>query len=140
MASLAMIGLGTTYEIEDSPAGTGTFTALAEVFSVTFPAGEADEIDVTSYDSTTREFIQGLKDYGSAELSLNWVPGGTTSTRLYELLASGEVVEHKITVNEMAYTFSGFVKTIAPEIPVDDRLTASVTVRVSGEVVESVAA
>lgn len=140
MASSAMIGLGTVYAIEDSPAGSNAFTPLAEVFGVTFPAGEADEIDVTHYASTSREFIQGLKDYGTADLSINWVPGGVTSTRLYGLLASGEVLKHRITVNAKTYTFEGFVKTIAPEIPVDDRMTATITVRVSGDVVEGDAA
>lgn len=141
--SNAMIGYGTVYEIEDSPAGTDTFTAMAEVSAVAFPDVQVEEVDVTHFESPGkfREFIAGLQDGGDAGFTINWVAGDATSDRIFELKASGEVVKHRITLpNDVTFTFPGFVKGFTPDVPIDGKISAEVTIRVAGEMVEGAAA
>ena len=65
---------------------------LAHITSIGEQASEAEEIDVTTLDSPNRakEFIQGAKDAGSIEVSLNNCFDGQVEA-LKAVYASGEV-------------------------------------------------
>ena len=126
-------------------AGGTSYTAVGQVRSVKPPMIENDEIDVTTHDSSGgfREFIAApLKDGGEVELELVWDPalashknasGGllyaanqvppTVATWTLILPDSGSTV----------WAFSGFVKKFEPgELAIDNEMTATVTIRVSG--------
>lgn len=134
--SEAMIGYDTRFAIETSP-GSGMYVELEEVFEVTPPSSTISKVDVTSFKSPgrRREFIPGLTENGAASLNMNFVPGSASDLRIEELRASGQVLSMRITYpNGVTVTFDGFVEEYSPAVPVDDRLTASVSLSVTGEI------
>ena len=131
----AKIGYGTTYEIWDAGSSPPAFVEISEVFSVTPGAPAADRIDATHFQSPNRrrEYIPGLIDSGEASFEINWVPGNASDLLIRDLMDSGETVEHRITFPGGArVTFDASIIGYEKEIPVDDRMTATITVAVSG--------
>lgn len=129
----ASIGYGTKYEIFDPTAEE--FVEVAEVFNVTPGEATADRIDATHYQSPDRrrEYISGLIDSGEASIELNWVPGSDTDVLLRDLFTSGAKVEHRVTFpNDVTLTYEASIIGYSKAIPVDDRMTATITVAVSG--------
>lgn len=131
----ASIGYGTKYSIWDASLTTPAFVEIAEVIGVTPGEATADRIDATHMQSPgrRREYIAGLIDNGEASFEINWVPGSATDELLRGLMASGAVVQHQIEFpNGVTVTYDAAIIGYAKEIPVDDRMTATITVAVSG--------
>jgi hypothetical protein len=135
----ARIGYGTKYEIWDASLATPAFVEVAEVINVTPGEATADRIDATHMQSPNRrrEYISGLIDNGEASFEINWVPGSATDELLRALFDSGETVEHRITFPgpspRVTVTFDASLIGYSKAIPIDDRMTATITVAVSGE-------
>jgi predicted secreted protein len=131
----AAIGYMTKYEIWDAGASPAAFVEVDEVFNVTPGEATADRIDVTHYQSPDRrrEYISGLIDSGEASFEMNFVPGGESDLLVRDLFTSGDTVEHRITFpNGVRVTYDASIIGYSKSIPVDDRMTATVTVAVSG--------
>ena len=138
--SNAAIGYGTTIAISTN--GGTTFTDVAEVFSITPPSDTVDTVDVTHMASpnATREFVLGLRDPGEASFEMNFVPGSAADTLLQTIRDSRQTVSCRITFpNDATWTFSGILTGYEPEVPVDDRMTATVTFKVTGSVLAEAA-
>lgn len=134
----ASIGYGLTYGIE-ATAGGGTYVALAEVFDCTPPNVTVDQVEATHYGSAgrSREYIPALNDNGEASLSMNYVPGSVSDLRILALKTAGTVLAHKITFPNGVYiTYQAFVIGYETAIPLDDRMTANVTVKITGAVTQ----
>ncbi|MCK8780561.1 phage tail protein [Rhizobium sp. NTR19] len=131
----ARIGYGTKYAIWDADADPAAFAEIAEVFSVTPGAASADRIDATHMQSPgrRREYIAGLIDNGEASFEINYIPGSDTDILLRTLMDSGQTVQHRITFpNGVTVTYDASIIGYEKSIPVDDRMTATITVAVSG--------
>jgi len=140
MTTQADIGIGTTFEMATLAAPT-VFTFISEIFNLTPPAFTDSTIDVTNFDSlnNTREFIAGLTEPGSASFEMNYVPGSASD--IYLLDHAGETMVCRITFpNGVAITFNGVRENYEPQVPVDDRMTANVSFKVSGDPVQAAAA
>lgn len=138
--SEAMIGYGARFLIEsdDSP---GQFYDLGEVFNITPPSSAVDQIDVTHMQSPNRrrEFIRGLIDSGECSFEMNYVPGSDGDIRLNEILdtPADESAAKNCRIiypNNIVHTFLGELTGYEPTIPTDDKMTATVTFKVSGTV------
>lgn len=132
----ARIGYGTKYRIWDSTLTVPAFVEIAEVINVTPGAATADRIDATHMQSPgrRREYIAGLIDTGEASFEINWVPGNGTDELLRRLMSSGAVEQHEIEFpNGVTVTYDAALTGYEKDIPVDDRMTATITVAVSGE-------
>lgn len=138
--SEAMLGYGSRFliETEDSP---DIFVDLAEVFNITPPSAAVDQVDVTHMQSPDRrrEFIDGLIDGGECSFEMNYIPGSTSDDRLNEILDTpvGESRRKRCRIiypNSIVHTFSGNLMTYEPTAPTDDKMTATVTFRVTGVV------
>lgn len=143
-ASAADIGYGSSFSIDraDSPL---VFDELAEVFSITPPSAAIDPIDVTHMQSPnrTREFVSGLNDPGECSLEMNYVPGSASDQILLAILALPIGVSRRRTCkivypNHITDSFSAELVNYEPTLPVDDRMTATVTFKVSGIVTRSI--
>jgi predicted secreted protein len=140
--TLARIGYDTKFAIENA-VGSGVYVELAEVFSVTPPSGTIDQIDATHMQSPdrTREFIPGLKDAGSASCEMNYLPNSATDQLLMLLSVNGEKRSMRITYpNGVTVTFPASVESYEQNIPLDDKMTAVVSLKVSGAVTIAAAA
>jgi predicted secreted protein len=99
-----------------------------------------DFIDVTSLDSTGgfREFITGFRDGGTVSLTMNF-----TRTSYDKMLSDFEDdTPHYYEIvlpdeDKTSFEFCGYVTELPLEIPTDDKITANVTIKVSGRVVKN---
>lgn len=128
-------GLGTTLEFEKAGSESanlviGNLTSIGEI------GADADEIDVTTLDSTGgyREFIPGFKDAGEVALSGYFVKG-KNHDKIIELFDSGEARNGIINFpSGTKITFPCFVKSykVGPE-EVDGAVGFSASLRVTGK-------
>lgn len=137
----ASIGYGSYFHISQD--NGDNWTAIAEVYDITPPSSTVDQIDATHMQSPNRnrEFIAGLSDPGSASFEMNFVPGSASDLKIQEIRASGEQVLCRITFpNSVTWKFTGQVESYEPAVPTEDKMTASVSFKVSGSTVATAAA
>lgn len=133
--STASIGYGTQFAISiDS--GT-TYTNLANVTSITPPSKSADIIDVTHMESPdqTREFLGGMINPGECSLEIDFDPSSATDVLLTGLDPQLKYPCRITFRNGTVWDFTGFLTAYEPEIPVDDKMTATVTFKITAPVV-----
>src|SRR4030095_5550675 len=142
-ASKASIGYGTRFMMESgsSPGNSPpTYVDMAEIKNVTPPNQQTDDVDVTHNQSPNRrrEFIAGLIDPGEASFEMNFVPNSTSDLRLQSLLTSGLVTKCRIMFpNNVKWDFLASVKGYEISSATEDAMAATVSLRVSGDVVSS---
>lgn len=147
MTTEARIGHGTLFEIlgmVGSPPAPG-WVRVAEVVSVTPPSLARDAVDATHTESPEkwREFIPGLRDGGEASIEMNFIPAGAGTERILQSFNSDDVASCRIIfpdgdadaspITATVWEFSGFITGFAPEAPVDGKMSATVTVKISGK-------
>jgi predicted secreted protein len=133
MASLAVAGVGTVF----SRWNGSSYVPLAEVNSITGPSMTRNFIDVTSLDSTGgyREFITGFRDAGTLSLKMNFT--AVSYLAMKADFESSIANQYQIALSDVAQTtleFDGLVTECPLEIPTDDKITANVTIKISGPV------
>lgn len=130
---MAKRALGTKLKI-----GTSNPVAVAGLTSIGGLELSADTIDVTTLDSDGgyREFIAGFKDAGEVSLEgyLELEPG-KGQKNLYDLYESGNVEDFKIEFpNDLgSWTFKGVVTGFSTGASLEDPLSFSATIKVSGQ-------
>jgi hypothetical protein len=128
---------GTTIGLGDA-ASPELYPAIAQVTSMSGPDGSASEIDVTNLSSTAKEFILGLKDEGSIQLSMIWDERLTSHAALRTLFGSGASNNFQIAdagSPTKYYTFPAFVSTLSMSTGVDEVQRADVNLRISSAIV-----
>lgn len=121
----------------------GELQEIAEVTSIGLPNPQQDDVDATHFKSPNRqrEFIPGLIDNGEIQFGTNYIAGSDSDTLITEAIQAGEVRDIVVAIPAGAtfqyFEFSGIVKGYEKEIPIDDKQTATLTVRVSGAVTQS---
>jgi len=115
------------------------FTTIANVTSISGPSRSRETIDVTAHDSEDgwMEFIGGLKDGGEVSLEINYDPGEAThdldddfddvDPRNYQIVILPD------TEDEYTWTFGGVLTELSDEFPYDDKMSRSMTVKISGK-------
>jgi len=137
----ASIGYGAEFEI--STDGGDTWSGVGEVMSITPPSDAIDIIDATHMASPdrTREFITGLRDPGECSFEMNFVPGSAGDTLLQAVRDAAVRVSCRITYNNaVIWTFSGILTGYEPTVPIDDKMTATVTFKVTSSYAVTAAA
>lgn len=128
----ASIGYGSTFAMAD-PATPTVFVDIAEVFNITPPSDTDDLVDATHMGSPnrTREFIPGLTDPGECAIEMNFVPGSAADTAIQAAKGTRKIC--RITFpNGVTWTFTGIRQGYEPAVPNEDKMTATVTFKVSG--------
>ena len=133
MSSNAFSGIGTIFNRWNG----SEWVAIAEINSISGPSSTRETIDVTTLDSTGgyREFISNLRDAGDVSLNMNF----TAAT--YELMKDDfeddDVQQYQIVLPDADGTtleFEGLVTELPIEIPLDDKVSGNITIKVSGQV------
>lgn len=136
MTTDASIGYGSKFAISTDDGVN--FTDLGEVSNITPPSDSIDVIDATHMQSpnATREFILGLNDPGTASFDMNFVPGSASDDLIQDVRAAREPVKCKITFpNNVTWTFDGVLTGYEPAVPNEDKMTATVSFKVTGSYV-----
>ena len=135
---MAISGHGTL--IARAPAATPTvFTTIAELNDVTPPELMRNEFDASTQDVNIDTYILGMLRRGGFKVSMNFLPSNATHdqlTGLYKALTTEPVPVDgwKITFPDATvWVMSGQVQAISPKAPVDGKLAADVSVRMTGK-------
>jgi hypothetical protein len=131
-ASAATSGFGATFAyLSTDPS---TYTSLAEVLSITPPSISVETIESThmASDDTFREYIAGLRDGGEVTVTMNYVE--SSATLLQTLVLAGSETFKITLAGGSTLGFSGIPTEFAiDDIAIDDKMTMSLTVKVSGK-------
>ncbi len=135
MSGLA--GFGTMFQVGDG-ASPETFTTVADVSDISGPSISLNAIDVTTHDSTDgwAEFVGGVIDAGEVSFDINFDPAETTHQNLRTLLTNRAVNNFRIvfpTSPVTTWQFAGLVTSYEVNAPVDDKLSASITIKITGK-------
>jgi len=132
--SNAVSGVGTTFK-RSNMLSSATFAAIAEINSIKGPDKKRNVIDVTSLDSTGgyREFIAAFRDGGQVVMDMNFTRDGYDD--MNDDFEIETLVDYQIVFPGSigTFEFSGLVTDIGNSIPLDDKITMSVTIKVSGQ-------
>ena len=139
MPSNAFSGVGTVFGRGDGTSNE-TFTAIAEINNITGPGMSRAFIDVTSLDSTGgyREFIGGFRDAGEITMTMNFTRD--TFLDMKADFESDAAKNYRITFPDTGLTmidFSGVCTGLSVGIPMDDKVTSNVTIKVDGQITVS---
>lgn len=134
-ATQVTIGYNSSYEI--STDGGSTWVEVEEIGSITPPSFTTDTVDATHMQSPnrTREFISGLIDPGSASFTINWIPGSASDVLLKGLQTNGTSFGARETYpNGVTSTYTGIVEGLTAAVPLDDKMSMEVTIKVASAV------
>jgi predicted secreted protein len=139
MTTNAIAGVGAEFKRGDGSSNEA-FTAVAEINSIEGPTRTRGQIDVTSLDSAGgyREFIGGFRDGGEITLNMNFTRDGyddmtddfeSDSTRNYQIVMPD--------TGNTTYEFAALVTALPLSITPDDKITAAITLKLSGVITMS---
>lgn len=143
MTTSARIGYGAEFWLDNA---LGVLTQLGEVLSVTPPNPQVSEVEATHMLSPgrRREYIAGMIEDGEGTFEFNYIPGGATDTLIRAALSDGNARDYKIVIPNGSDGWevlgSCIVRGWERNVPIDDRMTATLTVRFTGDVTEAAAA
>jgi predicted secreted protein len=135
MSSKAFSGVGTKFQRWN--ATSHAWESLAEVNSINGPTKTRAFIDVTSLDSTGgyKEFITGFRDAGTLSLKMNFTRDSYDKMNAdFEAAAAQNYQILLPDTEHTALEFEGLVTEVPITIPTDDKVTADVTIKVTGPV------
>ena len=130
---------GCTLSRLDETASPNAYQEIGQVISIGGPSGTTGEIDVTNLSSTAKEFIPSLPDWGSVDSEIVF-DQATTSNRHQELwddFSAQTVGTYKITLTDSpqtTFTFTAYPSQFALNIAVDDKVGASISLRITSSV------
>lgn len=148
---MARKGKGAKIWLWDSSIATPALVKLGELTSVTPPGRTRDTIDTTHHESTGdyREFLSALIDAGEVTFTLNHDPGSATDLLLEMAFTAGDVRSFAIDVNKAPVANVAQMRRIAGscivtaytpgDVVIDDKMTVTITLKVSGPLTFSVA-
>lgn len=136
------IGYGAQFWLANASA---VLTQLGEIITLTPPDPVTADIEATHMQSPNRrkEYISGLIEDGSGTFEMNYVPGSATDALIRAAQSDGKARSYKIVLpiadgTLWAINGSCIVKQYSRTLPIDNRMTAVLTVRFTGASTEAV--
>ncbi len=144
-ASLIVKPLAAALIAGDTAQGGENFATIAEVSDITPPAPTTSTFETTHYLSPNgnMQFASGLTDPGDMSISFNWLPTDATQdnlTGLFKAFRDKQLRNFRIIyplTPTVVDAFAGLVTTYPVTTPMNDRMSASVTIKVSGDTIRS---
>jgi predicted secreted protein len=140
--TVAKIGHGSKFALHDG-AAPGALVDLAEILGVVLPEDAAETVEATHMESPgkRREYIGGLIETGEGEVAMNYAAGSMTDILIRG--SFGERRAYKVTIPGLAgaWAVSGdcIIVGYGREVPIDDRMVATLRIKFSGEAAEGAA-
>ena len=124
-----MTTIGKTTTIADASGNISNVDAIGDL-SLT-----ADEIEDTVYGTGGyKTFVPGLKDAGSFDLTLNYLPTDASNNRLVTAYNAGTSTQYTITFPDAStLVYTAFVKGIGIAVPKGDKYQRTFTFRIDGK-------
>jgi Lambda phage tail tube protein, TTP len=120
-------------------ASSATWGVLEEAVEIKPSGQKVDEIDVTHLQSLAKEFVLGLEDSGSVDVTMNFT-GGKYQQQMFVEKANKTLSIYQIVLGAQltqpaSFTFCAYcVKAETPDAKVNGKIELSVSLRISGPV------
>lgn len=133
--SQGFVAKGTQLQAGDGGSPTETFQTIPEVRNISGPSMQADEVDFTNMDTvgSYKDFKQGLKDWGSVQFEVNWIPSDSLHQQIFDDYVSGDIRNYKMILPDggsTTFTFAAFVKGMPASLNPNQPATIRVDLRV----------
>jgi len=128
---------GIELQIGDGGDPSEIFSLVPQVITIDGPDGSASEIDVTTLDSSAREFAMGLKDSGAISFEAIYDPDNPTHQQLRTDWNARTLRNFQLVFTNnpaTTWSFSAYVQTFATAASVDDVVRLNAALRISGDV------
>lgn len=107
---------------------------IGQVRDISGPAMVEEAVDVTTRESSNREYKPGLRDGGELAFDVIYDPNLATHNTLQNSLLNGTVGVAELQTADVADLYDGFrflamVSAMTPEMPIDGALGANITLR-----------
>lgn len=123
--------------IERDPLGAGSFSAIAELRDISGPALSRNPIETTNHNDEDESFVVGIRRHGEVTFTIGYIPTNASHSSGAGLIQSwqdGARDVFRVTYPDGSeWVFSGFISNFAAGAPVDDGLTADVSIRTTGQ-------
>lgn len=121
--------IGKTTTIADSSGNIANVDAIGDL------SFTADEIEDTVYGAGGwKTFVQGLKDAGTFDLTVNYDKDTSGNTRLTQAFVRGGSAQYTITFPDSStLIFTAFVSGVGIAIPKDEKVQRTFTLRIDGK-------
>lgn len=127
---------GFTLEIGDAGDSPAALTAIRGITGFNGFDGQAAEIDVTTMDSTAKEFLMGLQDFGTFGIDVNHLPDDPGQVEARAAKAAQSLKEFLATFSDgSTASFQAYVMSNPVSGGVDAKVEGSFAFRISGNVV-----
>lgn len=136
MAHEESIGHGTRIMRSADRTSAGARTTVGRVRDVTPPAVARDPVETTDMESPDRwrEYIGGGKDAGELSFEITFDPGSAETTQFMGDLNDDEANYYFIVFPDASeWGFLALLTGFEPGVPVLDKMTATVTYKLSGK-------
>ena len=132
---------GMTLAIGDG-ASPEAFTTISGVSNLAGPTGGRELIDVTAINSTGKEYLVGLVDYGDITSTLFYEPANTQHALLWTaFIAAGQTTTNfRITFTDSpatTYTFAALVQGFPHDFAADAAVSVNLTLKISGAITKA---
>ena len=115
-------------------------TTVGNIISIGGPDISRDALDVSTMDSTSkaREFIPGMLDSGEITIEVNYdgTAAGTGNFLSEQMTTTAQtmtlVLPAQGTHGTSSWAISGFMTGLGNAVPFDDKVTQSITIKLSG--------
>ena len=141
----AKIGHGSAFSLHNG-LEPGALVEISEVTSISLPQEVVDAIEATHFKSpgAKREYIAGLIETGEGEVEMNFVAGDATDILLRAAVAARATRAYMFSIPATAgmWEISGdcIPLTYTRGVPIGDRMTATLSVKFTGDTTEAAAA
>ncbi len=134
---------GWTFNYDTDPTGSANFVSISEVTEVSGLGQTFPQVDVTSFDSSSKEYIAGLADGAEISVTCNYLTNDTSHNNLISGAdhAPGKSfdLEFESTDGAVSKTFTFTVVNLGYEITpaIDDKNSIVFNFKISGDIVPS---
>lgn len=122
--------------IERDPLGGGSFAAIAELRDISGPALSRNPIETTNHNDADENYVVGIRRYGEVTFTIGYIPtegSHDSSSGIINSWQDGDRDVFRITYPDGSeFVFSGYINNFAVNAPLDDGLTADVSIRTTG--------
>lgn len=136
----AIAAFGTLLKLGSTNTTAATFATIAEVGDIDGPSDSVDTIEVTNHSSASarKEFISGLIDSGEISFPINFLPDNPThdaTTGLQKAKNDRAMRKYQMVFPDATQAeFSALVTKFSMKAPVSGKLSADVTLKISGPI------
>ena len=113
-----------------------SYLPITEARNIHFSDAQTPEIDVTTLNSTSKEYLVGLQDAGEFSLEMNYVPFDPAIVEMRAAKLDAKVRAFRIDFPDgSVFAFRGFIRSVPFQTDYQSAMSGSATVKITGATV-----